>query len=116
MFRLSGLFFILIAVFCAVLLFQTSQSVQRLEDELAAIEEKNAKEKDEIRVLATEWDYLNSPQRLENIISGAELQSSVDYITEAEKIPQPAAPVIPKHKPSFINYVVPSIVEPKRED
>ncbi len=102
MFRLSGLFFIVIAIFCGVLLFQTSQSVQSREDELANIEEKNIKEEEEIRVLTTEWDYLNSPQRLENIISGVELQSGLNYIGTPEKIPEPNVLITPQRKPVLI--------------
>jgi hypothetical protein len=104
MFRLSGLFFIFISILCAVLLFETSQSVQSLEDDLKVITEKNQKEKDEIRVLATEWDYLNSPQRLESLISGQALQPITNFATGSEKIPEPEKFILPKHKPRLIKY------------
>lgn len=104
MFRLSGLFFIFIAILCAVLLFQTSQSVQSLESDLAVISEENQKERDEIRVLATEWDYLNSPQRLESLVRGEELQSTINFATGSDKIPEPPQVIIPEHKPILIEY------------
>lgn len=101
MFKPSGLFFIFIAVLCGVLLFKTSQSVQSLERNLEDIEETNQKEIDEIRVLATEWDYLNSPQRLEGLVSdsGQSLQSSEEGLKENSAS---YMPIIPQHKPSFI--------------
>lgn len=104
MFRLSGFFFIFIAVLCGVLLFQTSQSVQTLESELAVIVEKNQTEKDEIRVLSTEWDYLNSPQRLESLVWDQALQPMINYTSEAHKIPEPSIVMIPKRKPALIHY------------
>jgi len=104
MFRLSGFFFIFIAVFCAILLFQTSQSVQSLEGDLADIVEVNQREKDNIRVLSTEWDYLNSPQNLEKLIKIQNENnlkqgvSSPDYKSQSKDV------AVPKHKPSFIRY------------
>ncbi len=101
MFKISGLFFVLIALLCGVLLFKTSQSVQGLESRLASIEEINQKEKDEIRVLATEWDYLNSPQRLESLVSEGvqSLQSSEEAF---KKNTNAFTPAVPTRKPDLI--------------
>jgi len=106
MLRLSGVFFILIAFLCAVLLFQTSQSVQSLEGDLADVLEQNQKETDAIRVLATEWDYLNNPQRLERLVNGKEFQPNFNFTTEVDKIPEPTQFVVPEHKPRLIKYGV----------
>lgn len=93
MIRLSGIFFVFIAVLCAVLLFQTSQSVQSLEDELQDIEAVNKREKEEIRVLSAEWDYLNNPARLEKIIQEKTgLQNEI----------HPLIKVKPTQKPKYI--------------
>ncbi|MCK5284674.1 MAG: hypothetical protein KAJ86_03715 [Alphaproteobacteria bacterium] len=47
------------------LLFYTSQSVQRAEDELYNIQVSVLKEKEAIHALKAEWAFLNSPARLE---------------------------------------------------
>lgn len=99
MFKLSGFIFLFTAIFCGVLLFETSQSVQSLESELAAIQSQNQKEKDEIRVLATEWDFLNRPQRLEGFVNGTIEKSSFQIITSPADIAEPAVPVLPTAKP-----------------
>lgn len=101
MFKISGLFFVLVAILCGVLLFKTSQSVQGLESRLASIEAVNQKEKDEIRVLTTEWDYLNNPQRLEGLVS--EGVQSLESSEEAfKKNTNTLVPAIPKRKPRLI--------------
>jgi len=104
MFRLSGFLFIFIAVFCAVLLFQTSQSVQSLEGDLAEIVEINQREKDNIRVLSTEWDYLNSPQNLEKLIGGHDVVPLKHGASNSNQDSQGAVVITPKHKPAFIRY------------
>lgn len=104
MFRLSGFFFIFIAVFCAVLLFQTSQSVQSLEGDLADILKVNQKEKDNIRVLSTEWDYLNSPQNLEKFIKNQNENNLKHGVSKPDYKSQSKDVVVPKHKPSFVRY------------
>lgn len=107
MFKISGFFFIFIAVLCAILLFQTSQSVQTLEGELADILEVNQKEKDNIRVLTTEWDYLNSPENLEKFIEGGALEKihSSSSGRQVFKTIDAGFKVIPPQKPSYVGYV-----------
>ncbi len=50
-------------------LLHTSQSVQRAEEEMAVINAEIEKERDAIRVLNAEWEYLNRPERLEKLAS-----------------------------------------------
>jgi hypothetical protein len=65
--RLRTIAIYLMAIASGALLLNTSQSVQKAEDRLAAIQEKLNYEKDSIHVLGTEWAYLNNPERLEKL-------------------------------------------------
>ena len=49
------------------ILLHTSQSVQRAEDQLAALKSSITQEKDSIKLLNAEWAYLNNPERIENL-------------------------------------------------
>jgi len=97
----SKYLFILIACGCAVLLFQTSQSVQNAEAELARLERINAYTADSIQVLSAEWDYLNNPLRLERLIKMKEAQSA-DGQSSLFGQAQPVSSVItPTQKPAY---------------
>jgi cell division protein FtsL len=65
--RLSTITALAVAGIAGFLLFQTSQNVQQAEDKLRVTHEKLAKEEDAMRVLETEWDYLNRPDRIEDL-------------------------------------------------
>ena len=65
--RLSTITALSAAGFAGLLLFQTSQNVQQAEDKLRITRELLAKEQDSMRVLQTEWDYLNRPDRIEDL-------------------------------------------------
>lgn len=65
--RLSTITALTFAGIAGFLLFQTSQNVQQAEDKLRVTHEKLAKEEDAMRVLETEWDYLNRPDRIEDL-------------------------------------------------
>lgn len=65
--RLSTITALSVAGIAGFLLFQTSQNVQQAESKLSATREKLAKEQDAMRVLETEWDYLNRPDRIEDL-------------------------------------------------
>jgi hypothetical protein len=66
--RLSAILILCIAGGLAFVLFKTSQNVQQSERRLREVQLALAKEEDAIRVLETEWDYLNRPDRLEGLV------------------------------------------------
>lgn len=66
-FRISNFLFLGLALTLGVLLFWTSQAVQKKEDTLAGLKGKLSQEQESVRVLSVEWDYLNRPQRLEEL-------------------------------------------------
>lgn len=66
-FRISNIFSWSVAIFCGCLLFWVSQSVQTKEEEIRKLSHRNGLELEAIRVLEAEWDYLNSPVRLEEL-------------------------------------------------
>ncbi len=110
MFRLSGLFSVALAVLCAGALFWTSQSVQRAEFQLSNAAQSNEAEKETLRVLSAEWDYLNRPERLEaltlNNLDMDEAHAKGDnFLDISEDIPEPVVPVLPKIKPDFLQHV-----------
>ncbi len=111
MFRLSGVFSIVLAAFCGALLFWTSQSVQRAEKDLSEVSRDALSEGETLRVLSAEWDYLNRPERLEkltgnNLDLDAPLTDGKVFVDGVDKIPEPVVPVLPKMKPAnLLQYV-----------
>ena len=120
MIRLSGLFSIFLAVGSGALLFWASQSVQRAENNLAEMKNYSAREAEALRVLSTEWDYLNRPDRLEKLVSEnldidevpAEGKNILERVSE---IPEPYMPIVPGHKPKNILHYVSSYKKEKRK-
>lgn len=105
MFRISGIISVLVAIFCAAILFWTSQSVQRAEKKLSDVTSYSLNEKESLRVLSAEWDYLNRPDRLEELTSGnldldtPAINGKV-FVEGGDEIPEPKVPALPKIKPS----------------
>ena len=92
LFRISNILSFLVATICGVLLFWTSQAVQHKEDQLSEIRHKLTQETETIRVLSVEWDYLNRPQRLEQLARdqlGMEQPSAKGVVSAASQIPEP---------------------------
>jgi cell division protein FtsL len=92
LFRISNFLFLGIAVFFGVLLFWTSQAVQKKEKVLKEARQELMQEQESVRVLAVEWDYLNRPQRLEQLASGQlgmELPSAKEVVRNVNEIPEP---------------------------
>lgn len=95
--RLSAIFIMMVATGCGFALFHVSQDVQRTESEFQKINTALRKERDVIRVLETEWDYLNRPDRIEDLtkthlqmtpaIPGALVRDSADVPTATLPIP-----------------------------
>ena len=102
MIRLSQFTFLILALACGILLFQTSQSVQQSERDLKNITNQTASLEDSIQILSTEWDYLNNPERLEILVErGLDIhapKAAPDRVS-GDKIPEPAPSVLPQRKP-----------------
>ncbi len=118
MFRLSSLFFVVVAAVAGMLLFQTSQSVQRLEGDLYDVTQNVGHEKESLRVLGAEWDYLNRPERLEkltleNLDMDAVHTEKTDFISDEGAVPEPDVPVLPPVKPK--NLLIPVAMQAKSE-
>ncbi len=74
-------------------LLYTSQNVQTANDVLAAIQSNITKEQERIAVLEAEWEFLNSPQRLEKLAKeyyGVEKPSTSQMIGGNIDLPFPA--------------------------
>ena len=92
LFRISNILSFLCATICGVLLFWTSQAVQKKADILDELKSQLEREQDSIKVLAVEWDYLNRPQRLEKIAKeqlGMALPTSGGVAKSIDDIPEP---------------------------
>ena len=101
--RLSTILSLGLAVGAGFVLFQTSQNVQQAEGRLNKIQTALAKEQDALRVLEAEWDYLNRPDRLEELARDylkMEAQSPKSLVRDSSDLPQPTMLGIPARKPS----------------
>ncbi|MCC7037465.1 MAG: hypothetical protein IT560_09195 [Alphaproteobacteria bacterium] len=65
--RKTAMLWLVLAVICGGMLFQTSQRVTDGRTQLAGIEAAARKEDEHLRVLQAEWSYLNQPDRLEKL-------------------------------------------------
>ena len=94
-FRISNFLSLALAVVFGVLLFWTSQSVQQAERKRSRVSHAVMQEEEFIRVLETEWDYLNRPERLETLARDY-LQISrpggETVVEDAASIPEPVSP------------------------
>lgn len=80
------------------LLLHVSQNVQKSEEKLAEIEASIERERETIRVLRAEWDYLNRPERLEKLAHDfldLAPPSPEDFVAEPASLPDfaPAEPL-----------------------
>lgn len=102
--RLSTLLSLSAAVVAGFVLFQTSQNVQDAEGRLRSIQTALSKEQDAMRVLEAEWDYLNRPDRLEELAQQhlkMKAQSPMSLVNDSSDLPETGAPALPKRKPDF---------------
>lgn len=91
-FRISNILSFTLATLFGVLLFWTSQAVQRKEDTLKDLKKELTTQKEASRVLGVEWDYLNRPQRLEKLAHeqlGMERPTSGGIARSIEDVPEP---------------------------
>lgn len=120
--RLSTILSLSAAAVAGFFLFQTSQNVQDAEGRLRSIQTALSKEQDSMRVLETEWDYLNRPDRLEELAQQhlkMKAQSPASLVNDSSDLPETVAPALPKRKPEFqirpAVAVVPSTPDPAVE-
>lgn len=114
-FRISNVLILALASGLGGALFWTSQTVQVKQDELAALMQHRAAEEESLSVLSAEWDYLNRPQRLEQLAHdylNVEAPEENRIVSNASVIPEPSAPIIPPQKPTFIPAMVRAPVKP----
>ena len=108
LFRISNVLILGLATTLGGALFWTSQHVQARQDALAVITAQARHEREALNVLTAEWDYLNRPQRLEQLAAeylDVERPSEKSIVTDVSAIPEPAAPVIPPVKPVIMRAV-----------
>jgi cell division protein FtsL len=102
--RLSTILAVVGAVGAGAALFWTSQHVQNAEDRIARLKSEVAQERQAIRVLETEWVYLNRPARLEEL-AREYLQlkppESASVSVDTDILPEYVVPAMPRHKPAL---------------
>lgn len=102
-FRISNIFAWSVAILLGSILFYISQSVQRAENELTRLSRLQGMELEAIRVLEAEWDYLNSPMRLEALAKDymEQTEGVPPHVTSSvQNVPEPLVPVMPRIKPA----------------
>lgn len=95
MLRVTSLTSLLLAVLSGSLLFWVSQQVQQVEREQRQLQAALSQEEESIRVLKAEWDYLNRPERLEELAQkylNMTPVSADSLIQSISAIPEPEAP------------------------
>ncbi len=101
-FRISTLFFLVLAVVSGASLYAVSQEVHRAEGELSALRSKIRGEEDAIRTLHAEWNYLNNPVRLEKLARQyfeMEDPATSALLVGVQDLPEAFVPAIPSRKP-----------------
>ncbi len=123
--RKTAMLWLVLAVLCGGMLFQTSQRVTDGRTQLAGIEAAARKEDEHLRVLQAEWSYLNQPDRLEKLsnqflhlapLKGKQFakvadleQRPVDVVASTNPVIDPeasVAPVVTAEEPVAIAPVV----------
>jgi len=65
--RKTTLLWLILALFCGIGIFHTSQRVHDEREKIATLNASIDKEQESLRVLNAEWSYLNQPARLEKL-------------------------------------------------
>lgn len=115
--RFSSLTTLLLATVAGASLFWVSQQVQEIERGQRQIRQTLEREREAIRVLSAEWDYLNRPDRLEALSAKhltMESGGTDNIVQSINAIPEPLEmPMPPRTRPVFISNLS-SSSEPAR--
>lgn len=102
--RLSACLAIVAATASGAMLFTTSQKTQEAESRHYRLQAERLKERETIRVLRAEWDYLNRPDRLETLAGeylGMQRPDVAAILHDVAVLPEHVPPVLPGRKPDF---------------
>ncbi len=119
--RLSTIALVVAAALAGVMLFRISERVQTAEDNLAQMQDAAAKEAETIRVLRTEWDYLNRPDRLEALarehlkMTGPGVQQVMTDGADLPPVPVPDATRAVSMDAPTKPVTQPARIEPRRD-
>lgn len=98
--RFSGFTWMILFCVAASALYLVKYRVMDVKDEVAALSQQLAQEKESIRLLDAEWSYLNRPERLE-ALSAAYLSLemiSPDRVSEWSDLPSEGAEMVTARK------------------
>ncbi len=115
--RLSTISIMTLAAVTGFILFQTSQNVQRAESRLRDMQQSLSRERESVRVLEAEWDYLNRPDRLEDLARQylkIKTLSPESLVSDSRQMPEPGTPVLPDRKPVFVAQ--PAVVQTEEKE
>ena len=102
--RLSTVFSLGLAGIAGFWLFQTSQNVQQAEHQLRGLKAQLSKEQEAMRVLEAEWDYLNRPDRLEELARQYLKMQPIDpafLVRDGDVLPDHVPMIVPTRKPDM---------------
>lgn len=101
--RISTIVSLSLAVASGAMLYFVSQEVYRSEGELSAFEARVGNEKETIRILRAEWDFLNHPARLEYLahryLDMNDPVPEVSLVAGIYELPEELIPALPSRKP-----------------
>lgn len=113
--KLSSITALLLALLAGGALFWVSQQVQQAEREQRKLQQVAVQEQEAIRVLNAEWDYLNRPDRLEQLAEvylKMEPAKADDLLQNVSAIPEPIkVPLPPKERPVFASTAAEPVVK-----
>ncbi len=118
--RKTAMLWLVLAVICGGMLFQTSQRVTDGRAQLAGIDAAARKEDEHLRVLQAEWSYLNQPDRLEKLskqylhlapLKGKQFTKVVE-LEERSAAPVAEAPAVAPETSAAVVVVEPEVTAP----
>ena len=121
--RKTAMLWLVLAVICGGMLFQTSQRVTDGRAQLAGIDAAARKEDEHLRVLQAEWSYLNQPDRLEKLskqylrlapLKGKQFTKVVE-LEERPAAPVTEAPAVAPETSAAVVVVEPEVTAPAAE-